>query len=208
MRPIRSVTGLQIYVTKTQHIDFTEDSIFTNKALGYCEPVGTPNTTALFTAVPPWGLTAEVALLDYDYGYRFSVFGEALATISGGLQAANQFWVDDDVELAKDGVVQAPSTYEADIEEGTIVPDDLDESALWTLSYTHRVPFNVARGTAMILTDLIGYTNINASGLSGLSGIKVEEIELRQSSRVGFNVDSVSPAARLLLEPYKEVSWG
>jgi hypothetical protein len=112
------------------------------------------------------------------------------------------------VELAKDGVVQAPSTYEADIEEGTIVPDDLDESALWTLSYVHRVPFNVARGTAMILTDLIGYTNINASGLSGLSGIKVEEIELRQSSRVGFNVDSVSPAARLLLEPYKEVSWG
>lgn len=41
-RPIREVSNVRINVTRTQYIDFGSDQIFTQRDLGYTEPVAAP----------------------------------------------------------------------------------------------------------------------------------------------------------------------
>jgi hypothetical protein len=62
--------------------------------------------------------------------------------------------------------------------------------------------------TAMIVTSLLGRRAIAEKGLQGLSGIKVEEVELRQSRDSQLAVDSIPGNAQTLLIPYRRLSWG
>lgn len=204
-RPVREVSSMRINVTKQQYIEFTDAQLFTQLALGYVEPIAAPNTTALFTSVPPWLLSSPVAYVSYSYGWQFDVVDEVLATTSGELQAANQFWyTDEEVELKKNGVAVAEADFEIDYTEGTVTPDaswtDDDE---FTVSYSHKLPPGVAVAQWFMASDIIGGQNIVAAGLLGLSGIKVEEVELRQSSKVNFYTTPISPAAQTYLAPYR-----
>ena len=203
-RPIREVSGVRINVTRTNYIDFADDQLFTQTDLGYTEPVAAPSTTALFTSVPPWLLTSPVAYVNYTYGWQFDVVDEPMASYSGYLQADNQFWFsEEDVVLKKNGATVLAADYTVDYTEGTIVPD-----ATWTdsdeflVSYSYKLPPDVRTAVQLIATDLVAQHHIAAAGLIGLSGIKVEEVELRQSSKVNFAVTPVSPAAQAYLGPY------
>ena len=179
--PITSCNQIDIYVTKTNYVRFTPANIFTNGRLGYVEPIAAPVTTALFTSVPPWLLTSPVAYIDYTYAREFKEADELLYSIGGKVyQALNQFWTDDNT-----------------------IPDANDQVSA---SYTHKMDFAIAMATGIIVTDMLGYSNINASGLGGLSGIKVEEIELRQSSKAGYNNMDIHPAARKYLASFQYVS--
>lgn len=204
MRPLMSATALRIQVTKTQYIDFTDEQLFVQHDLGYVEPVAAPSSMALFTSVPPWTLTSPVALLDYTYGFNLATTDELLAAESGGtLRAGHQFWyTDEEVVLKKNGVVVDVADYEIDYDEGVITPDTPDESATWKASYHHKLPPGIAAATTLVATDMFGAANIAASGLLGLSGIKVEEVEMRQSSKVNFFVTPVNAAAKIYLAPY------
>lgn len=203
MRPITSVDLLRINVTRTQYIDFTDQQVFVQTALGYAEPVAAPNTTALFTSVPPWLLSSPVAYLTYDYGFHEVETDETLATLSGGvLQANHQYWfTDEEVVLKKDGSIVDSSDYTVDYDEGLITPDSPDD-AVWKASYHHHLPPGIALATAMVTTDQLGAAAIAAAGLLGLSGFRVEEVEIRQSSKINFAVTPVSAAARLYLGRY------
>jgi hypothetical protein len=207
-RPITDATRLRLYVTRSQYIEFGADNLFFNTKLGYVEPVGTPSTTALFTSIPPWTLTAEVGKLSYAYGQEIPVVGEVPTITSDGLLLAmNSFWTDDAPTLKVAGDTIDPDDYTYDAEEGTVtINDGVDRTKTYRLDYVHTLPTAVARATSLIVTDLLGFSNINASGLTGLSGIRVEEIELRQSSKVGFTVDAISPAAKILLNPFSFAS--
>lgn len=204
MRPIKSVDSVQINVTRTQYVSFTDAQIFLQKELGYVEPVAAPNTTALFTSVPPWLLTSPVAYVDYAYGFDFPVTDETLTSISGGiLQAAHQFWyTDEDVVLKKNGTVVPSVDYEINYEEGWITPDTAPAGEVYKASYHYRVPAGVAAASSMITTDLIAYAALAAQGMLGLSAIRVEEVELRQSAKVNFAVQPISVAAQIYLGPY------
>lgn len=204
MRPVRSVDSLRINVTRSQYIDFNDQQLFTELSLGYTEPVAAPNTTALFTSVPPWLLTSPVSYVSYDYGFDFTMEDELLATASGDtFQAANQFWfTDEDVELKKNGTVVPTADYTVDYDEGTITPDTPPAGEVWKVSYHYHCPPGVAAATALVATDLMGQAALVASGMLGLSGLRVEEVEIRQSSKVNFMVNPVSPAARVYLGPY------
>ncbi len=204
-RPLRSVSGVRVNVTRTQYVDFTDEQVFIAHDQGYVEPVAAPNTTALFTSVPPWLLSSPVAYVSYDYGWDFQVTDETPTTLSGGsLRAAYQFWfTDEDVVLKKNGVTVDPDDYTVDYVEGTITPDSPDENAQWLVSYSYKLPPGVASATALIASDLGGAAAIAAAGMLGLSGIKVEEIELRQSSKVNFYVNPINAAAQVYLAPYK-----
>jgi len=205
-RPVKSISNVQINVTKTQYISFDEDQLFFEQRLGYVEPVAAPNTTALFTSVPPWLLTAPIAYIDYEYGFQFDVTDEIPASLSGGvLQAANQFWyTDEDVILKLNGATVDPDDYDVDYTEGTITPttppDDEDE---FTISYSHKVPPEVAMAQSFIANDIVGGQAIAAAGMIGLSGISVEEVELRQSSKVNFAVQPINAAAAMYLAPVR-----
>jgi hypothetical protein len=198
---------IDIYVTKTNYVRFQPQNIFINGRMGYVEPIAAPVTTALFTAVPPWLLTAPVAYVDYTYAFPTFTTTEAVYPLGGKTyQAINQFWTDDDVTVTVDGV--ANTDFTVDRFEGTITFTDVQDSLSQIMvTYTHKMPFEIQMGTAIVVTDMLGYSNINASGLGGLSGIKVEEIELRQSSKAGFNNKDIHPAAAVYLSSYKYVSW-
>lgn len=210
-RPLAAVSSIQINVTRNQYISFTEEQIFVNRKLGYIEPVAAPVTTALFTAVPPFLLSEPVATIDYTYGQTLTVTDEVVEP-DGGVgrvyRAINQFWTDATVTVKADNSPMS-SGYTLDRYEGLVILDELPAlGTVISVSYAYTMPFDIALATGIVCSDMLGYSNINASGLTGLSGIRVEEIELRQSSRVGFNVYEMHPAARLLLGAYVFASWG
>lgn len=205
--PITSCSQIDIYTTKTNYIRFTPANIFVNGRLGYVEPVAAPITTALFTSIPPWLLTSPVAYIDYTYGWEFGVTDELIVSEGGRVyHLGNQFIVADSVTIEVDGV---PNTnFTVDLVEGTITFTSIQDARSQVLaSYKHKLPSDIPLATALVMTDMLGYSNINASGLTGLSGIRVEEIELRQSSKVGFAVYDMHPAARPLLNSYTYVSF-
>jgi len=204
--PITSCDQIDIYTTKTNYVRFTPNNIFYNSRLGYVEPIAAPITTALFTSIPPWLLTSPVAYIDYTYATEYEEADELLYPIGGkAYQAINQFWTDADVTVKVDGVTT--TDYTLNRTEGQVIFTDVqDSSAEITVSYTHKMDFAIAMATGIIVTDLLGYSNINASGLGGLSGIRVEEIELRQSSRAGYNNTDLHPAAKQYLGSFIYVS--
>lgn len=202
-RPLKDVSLYRVNVSRTQYIDFDEDKVFVQHDLGYVEPVVPPTTTALYTAIPPWTLTSYVGYLSYTYGWDFTMT-EELATHSGGeLWGSQQFFTDEDLELRKDGVVVDPDDYEVDLDEGIFTPDTPPGSETWTATYHYKLPPGVAQATTLVGTDLSGAVKIASAGMIGLSGIKVEEVELRQSSKVNFYVTPINPAAQLLLAQYR-----
>lgn len=204
MRPVRAVESFRVNVTRTQYITFEDDQLFLQADLGYVEPVAAPNTTALFTSVPPWLLTSPVGYLTYTYGFEQTATDEILATVSGGtLRAGHQFWfTDEDVVLKKDGVIVDAADYDVDYDEGVITPDSPDEDATWKASYHYKLPPGIAAATTLIATDIVGASAIAAAGMLGLSAIKIEEVELRQSSKVNYYVQPVSAAAWVYLARY------
>lgn len=205
---ITACSRIDIYTTQTNYVRFEAGNIFTNGALGYVEPVAAPITTALFTSIPPWLLSTPTAYIDYEYAFEgLTVTDELLYQQEDeGYQATNQFWTDDEAVVKVNGAVVG-SGYTVDRTEGSITfasaPEVTDQV---TVSYSHKMPFEIAMGTAVIVTDMLGYSNINASGLGGLSGIRVEEIELRQSSKAGFNNYTLHPAAKVYLGAYTYAS--
>lgn len=205
-RPIRSAARLAIEIVQTPSITMSGDKLYVEEVEGWVEPIALTVATIgviNLTQIPTIGLRKPVARIDYTYGWDFTAQDEELVPASGGeLRAANQFWfTDEEISLKKNGSPDVGFTYDAI--EGTITPATYDNTATYSVTYHYPLPSDISRATAMIMSDLIGYTNINASGLSGLSGIRVEEIELRQSSRAGFIAVPISPAVQALLAPYR-----
>lgn len=206
--PINSVSELRIHISNVPSVTLSQNKLYVEPIEGYIEPITLVVTTIGVippSALPMLGLRVPVARVDYTYGWDFTSADEPLATYSGDyLRGANQFWFsDEEVILKKNGVVETVGTYTVNYTEGTILPNSFDPTATYTATYHYPLPEGISQATAIIVSDLIGYTNINASGLSGLSGIRVEEIELRQSSKAGFITAPISPAADKLLAPYK-----
>lgn len=211
-RPITAVDQLTIEISNVPSVTLDDTKLYVEPIENYIEPIGLVVTTIgviPLTSLPLIGLRVPVAKVNYTYGWNFTATDELLTTQSGSaLRGANQFWLtDEDVELKKNGSVAATSDYSVNYTEGYITPVSFDPTATYTATYHYPLPTDIARATAIIMSDLIGYTNINASGLSGLSGIRVEEIELRQSSKAGFISLPISPAAQVLLAPYRYISW-
>jgi hypothetical protein len=207
--PITSCNQIDIYTTKTNYVRFTPNNIFVNGRTGYVEPIAAPITTALFTSIPPWLLSSPVAYIDYTYAREYVETDEQLYPLGGKTyQALNQFWTDAAVTVKVDGSTVAGSDYTVNRVEGSITFTAIqDASAEVTVTYTHKLDFAIAMATAIVVTDMLGYSNINASGLGGLSAIKVEEIELRQSSKAGYNNMDLHPAAKKFLGSFVYVSF-
>lgn len=221
-RPIISVETLTIDITNTWSLALNAEKLYVNPDENWVEPIGYPYTTYGFIApfgTLPIGLRNPVARLDYTYGWEFDITDEELvltdATISSAtanveLQASAQFWLPAGiVEVKQDGTELTPTTdYTVDKVEGTVTIGSYDPAKTYTASYTYTLPTDIAKATQLVVTDLIGQSAIASSGLLGLSGIKVEEIELRQSSKVNFYVEPINAAARILLTPYVNLNWG
>jgi hypothetical protein len=212
-RPVKTVDHLQIDMTNIQHLTIPGSSLYLNSAEGWVEPVALALTgIGLFGyyIMPNVGLQVPVAKITYEYGWHFP--DESILTTYSGdnqLQAQDQFWEEDDpVVVYKNGAVLPESEYTLDYAEGMATVSAYDPDAMYSVEYTHTLPFPIARATAMIATDIIGQQAIVQSGLVGLSSLKVEEIEIKQSHTGGLYNQPVNAAAAMLLDPYVYFSWG
>lgn len=212
-RPVKSVAGFRIDVTNTQYITISTNSLYINPAEGWVEPVALALTTAGmfgYALLPSIGLREPVARIAYDYGWQFEESNDLATVYSGSvLQLSNQF-IDDSQEFAlkKNGTELPSSSYDVDWNEGLVTVSGYDSTAVYSADYTHKLPWAIASATSLILSDLFGQQRIAGSGMLGLSGLKVEEIEIRQSAKVGLYSTPVNGAAARLLDPYVYLSWG
>jgi hypothetical protein len=138
----------------------------------------------------------------------------------GGIRwrAQNQWWDNTvtPVITVNDTPVDA-ADLTIDYDEGTV---DINDDVLTALdidvtevdhvraTYTHKLPTNIQNATAMIVTSLLGRRSIAERGMLGLSGITVNEVELRQSRDSQMAVDEIPGNARMLLVPYRRFHWG
>jgi hypothetical protein len=206
-RPIKSVSSLSIEITNNQRISFSQEgSLYFHTTEGWVEPVDLALTTYGvfgYGILPNIGLRQPVAKIDYTYGYDFAA-EEMVAAQSGGVFVAdNQFFTDEDIVLADPaGDVVLPADYTVNKTEGIVTlntPPDIGD--VYTLVYHYKVPPAVSRATALLVTELAGAASIASSGLTGLSGIKVEEVELRQG-KTNFLTTGISGPAASLLAPF------
>jgi len=213
-RPIRSASQLRIDVTNTQYVTLSGSSLYVNTVENWVEPVALAlSSVGLFNVavLPNVGLRTPVAKLTYEYGWSFEAVDETLTTYSadGRLQAMNQFWDETaPVVVTQNGSTLPSNQYDVDYTEGIVTVSSYDSTAMYAASYTYTLPSNIAMATALVASDLLGQANIAAAGLLGLSGIKVEEVELRQSAKVGLYTTPINGAAQRLLAPYVYLSWG
>lgn len=212
-RPIKSIERLDIRVTQggAGVIAFPSSQIYINTAEDYVELVSLSLTTASVYAaglIPNIGLARPVAEVDYTYGFDNIVIDEELATTSGNTlyTADGQFWTDDDAVIKVDGVVVATG-FEIDRREGAVEFDTDQDDAVVTASYVYPIPPDVQLATAMALSDVAAWTRLNRAGLQGLSGLKVLEVELRQSRSAGLAQVPISPAVSVMLQAYKYRSF-
>jgi hypothetical protein len=206
-RPIRTVSKLDIEVTKNQKISFANpDSLYVQEVEGYVEPVDLALTTFGvfgYGVLPNIGLRRPVARVDYEYGWLFDVTDEPVATVSGGLRTGDQFLTDEEFILKKNGTEVDPDDYTLDRREGfiTLEGGDPDPGDVYLATYQYPLDRAIARATGLVVTELVGAANVARVGLTGLASIKVEEVELRRlqsRSAGGTAIDYIAPAKTLL----------
>jgi hypothetical protein len=214
--PVTEVLSFRIQVTNTQYLEVDKNYVQVAPG-GALTPVIAATSIGVwsYSAIPVAGYPVPEARVSYSYGYFHTDEGEELFPEGGGLyRAANQWWTDDEVVVAKNGTPLTLGTdYSVNSDEGTVTltetqAEAMDLDDVITVTYTHRVPENVRDATAVITTDMLGAKAIVGAGLQGLSAIRAEEIELRTDSRSTVTTGDISPRARLLLASYRRLHWG
>jgi hypothetical protein len=208
-RPIKTITSLSIEVTNGQYIAFTPSNLYIDHHLDTVEITSLQLTPAsVFTTglAPYISLQNPRSKMSYTYGWDFTATDERIsygeATASGaGFFAANQFWTDDDVTVKLNSTaLVSGSAYTFDPYEGLVtMTDPITATDVLTVSYSYTLPNTIALATALIGADVVAWSNQMGAGLGGLSGIKVNEVELRASKTGGFaNVPINDPVAEML----------
>lgn len=222
--PLRELTSFRIHVTNTQYLDVPVAQVRYYESENFLEPVIASSSVAIwsYSVVPIAGLRHPEAEISYTYGYRFSVTDDPLFPEGGTIWRAMNQWWDDAVpptvtvtSVDNDVVVLTVNDLTIDYDEGTASLDDpgalgfpLEDVATVKADYTYRLPTNIMTATSVITTSLLGQRDVAARGLLGLSGIRVEEVEIRQSRDAQLARDEIPGVAKSLLRPYQKFSWG
>jgi hypothetical protein len=220
-RPLKQLTQFRIYVTNTQYLEIDPERVHYHEKDNQLEPLFAEASIGIWAAaeIPIAGFKTPQAKINYTYGYTFSTVDEQMYPDGGTRWRAQNQWWDSTItpEIKVNGTEIDVADLSIDYNEGTA---DIDDDALLALdidatevdtvtaSYTYKLPVNIMQATAMITTSLLGRRAIAEKGLMGLSGIKVEEVELRQSRDSQMALDDIPGNAKMLLSPYRRLLWG
>jgi hypothetical protein len=207
-KPIIDITAFKIQVTNTQYLDVALHYIFINKTSGYVEPVIAASSIGVwsYSMVPVAGLVVPVAKIDYSYGYDFKVAGEILYPDGGdAFRTANQWLVEDTVAVYKNGTeLVIDVDFTVDLDEGVItLVNGYDLDDVVAADYHHRLPWEIRDAVGMVTTQLLGNKALVEAGMQGISGLKIEEVEIRQSKDSMMAKTEISGLAAELLVPYR-----
>lgn len=215
--PLKEVTSIRIDATNNLFVDFNPDDYYVNVLEGYVELINFALTKVGIWGnadVPALGLSQPVAILDYSYGRDLPVVDEELIALpaeSGEedwseYMALNGYWDSTaTVAVKKNGVALDSSDFTVDYDSGFVtLATAATENDELTASYTHKVPWEVARANALGAASFIGESRLAAKGMTGIESIEVEEVRLRRiGSRSGAEKGIALPAvAQSLLDGY------
>jgi hypothetical protein len=210
-RPIKEVTSLAIDVTNGQYVQFTPSNLYIDHHLDSVEITSLQLTPA---AVFTTGLAPYISLqnprsrMSYTYGWEFTAHERlkiASSTPPGfEFQLDNQFASASGVSVTKNGTELTPMTdYEFDDYEGVVtLIAPVTRADVVFVDYTYPLPNNIAKATALIGEDVVNWANQMGIGLGGLSGLSVNEVNIRVSKNAGFSMVPVNPAAQEMLARY------
>jgi len=220
-KPLTTLTEFRLYVTNLQYLEIDPSKVHYHSNENKLEPLFAESSIGIWAAtqVPIAGFQQPQAHISYTYGYSFTAVDEQMFPDGGKWwRAPDQFW-DSTVEpvVKVNGVAVLIGNLTIDYNEGTVAIEDdvlqeLDISAEEVnsvfASYTYRLPTAIANAVAIITTSLLGARAIKEKGLAGLSGMKVEEVEIRQSRDAQLARDDIPGLAQRLLTPYRYFHWG
>jgi hypothetical protein len=210
-RPIKEITSLSIDVTNGQYVQFTPSNLYIDHHLDSVEITSLQLTPA---AVFVTGLAPYISLqnprsrMSYTYGWDFTAHERVKVFESTPpgyeFQLDNQFASASGVSVTKNGTELSPATdYEFDEYEGVLtLLDPVARTDRVYVDYSYSLPNPIALATALVGVDVVSWANQMGAGLGGLSGIRVNEVELRASKTGGFNNDAVNPAVEEMLSSY------
>jgi hypothetical protein len=219
--PMLVLSKFEVYVTNTQYLNIPVAQTHYETYKNQIETLIAASSIGVwsYSAIPVAGFREPHAKIDYTYGYSFVATNEQFFP-DGGIRwrAQNQWW-DSTVTpvITINGTPVDAGDLTFDYDEGTV---DIDDDALTALdidvtevdyvrgTYTHKLPTNIMNATGMVATSLLGRRAIADKGLIGLSGIKVNEVELRQSRDSQVALDEIPGNAQMLLVPYRRFHWG
>lgn len=216
--PIETVTELHLIVTNTQYIAFDPSDLYIVSEENCIDIVSLKTTSVgIFGSalLPAVGNPRPVWETSYTYRYIFRSTDEYLEpTDAKTFRAQNQFWITGEaaypIVVKKNGAVQTLTTdYTLDTTEGTVsVVGAVTASDVWTATYAYTLPPDIATATGIIATTMLGERSLVAKGMTGLAGMRVEEIDLRRSlNPLTRGIENTIPdSARALLEPYVYVT--
>lgn len=208
-RPIISVEQFRVYVTDTQYLAFGAAELVVSPK--FVDIVSLSLTTAgLFgtTALPFIGLRQPQVRVDYTYGETFASVDETFDPTDGRtFRGENQWWTTDTVTVKVDGTVIADTEYTVDRDEGTITFDtNQAEGVLVEVSYTYRLPTEIAQAAGILASMELGDRETRARGMQGLSRIRVGDIELQKGS-ASKDGDPQLQAVMELLDGFRPPMW-
>ncbi len=208
-RPVLTCEGFRIQVTNTQFLDVSTANVFINRNSNYIEPVIAASSIGVwsYSAIPVAGLRVPVCEVDYTYGYNYVTTGELMFVDADDPQvwhAFNQFWSTSEITVYdKDGTpIELTVDYTVQPDEGTITLVG-QPNGPYRIDYQYKLPQEVRDATAQVATQLGGNAALAAAGMLGLSGMRVEEVELRQSRDSQAAKQEVTGLAAVLLEPFR-----
>lgn len=214
--PIVNVEKLELVVGHNAGALIPADTLVINNAERWIEVTALTISTSggLFGTtgwvVPIGGLMQPKAQITYTWGWSLPVGNEKLRLVPGTgfiYQARHGFWTSTPPGVSVDGVLADPGDYTVDTDEGWII-FTADPGGVVRASYEHRLPWEIARATALVAVELVSEGNLQRKGLtSGLSSVRVNEIELRRQIPRGAvtasELPAISPQAALLLEGFR-----
>jgi hypothetical protein len=209
-RPLRTITELQIDVTRTQYLDLQANELHLSP--DRAEVVSMALTSyGLFGAaiIPNIGLQKPQYRVSYTYGEEIPVVSERLIFETGTkFRAANQWWVNDDVDPVI--VVTGPGSAGAqtiDYDEGTVSIVGANVTSVVTATYRHRLQADIARAVTIITTGELGERNMARRGLSGLIELAVGDVRIRRDfPRAGVRRMDIPDRAQTLLDRFRFIT--
>ncbi len=211
--PVKAISSFTIWVTNTQYLNVETQYLHYDKSRNILEPVIAASSIGIwsYTAIPVAGFREPEARVSYTYGWEFPVTSETMYPDGGAVYRAEfGYWTEDAVTVRKNGTeLTLTDDYTVDRTEGTItLVSGLDLDDVVSIDYAHTVPPDVAYAQGLIATQLLGNRAIVVGGMQGISGFRVEEVEVRQSRDAQAAKTEVSGLAAQLLQPYKRLHWG
>ena len=95
----------------------------------------------------------------------------------------NQYWDElADVNVYLNGTL-VTTGFTVDRIEGTVIFPGLDLDDVVTADYTHTLPFEIQRATALTAGTALSERDLTAKGMGQLAEISVEEVRLRRDAR-------------------------